>query len=183
VYKRAICVRVYMEANLAGAPPLPDGVHAIIGNFDQLAGTATGAALREWCANMSWPLFWARTPPGSARGHHSHGGGGQPGSFADDSTRLADPMVLRHTRANLTASAAMVAPTAQGASVINLHCPRLSFPRELRGSLAAISCLWCPKDRLARGYLSRSRSSTWSGARRPLRSRRRPTARPPTAPR
>ena len=49
----------YMEANLAGAPPLPSGVHAIIADFGQLFGTATGAELQRWCRNQSWVLFWA----------------------------------------------------------------------------------------------------------------------------
>ena len=80
----------YMEANLAGAPPLPAGVHAVVGNFDQLVGTAAGAELRKWCANSSWALLWARTPPGAPVGHH-----GPPSSFRDDGTRLIDPTVVR----------------------------------------------------------------------------------------
>jgi hypothetical protein len=61
-----------MEANLAGSPPLPEGVHAIIANFDQLFGTATGLELQQWCANSSWVLLWALDPTGGAD-HHAPG--------------------------------------------------------------------------------------------------------------
>ena len=86
----------YMEANLAGAPPLPSGVHAIIADFGQLFGTPTGEELQRWCRNQSWVLFWA---PSTGGGDHHH----DAGSFSDPSVRMADPSVLAHTKANLTA--------------------------------------------------------------------------------
>ena len=79
-----------MEANLAGSPPLPQGVHAIIANFDQLFGTETGLELQQWCANSSWVLLWALDPTGGAD-HHAPGL-----SFKDPSVRMVDPTVLPH---------------------------------------------------------------------------------------
>jgi len=141
----------YMEANLAGAPPLPSGVHAIIADFGQLFGTATGEELQRWCRNQSWVLFWA---PSTGGGDHHH----DAGSFSDPSQRMADPSVLAHTKANLTA--------------VRSHHPAVLL-NPVRDSL---TCLGCPRSRRGSGSSSQRR-----GAPPRRRPHRRPTARRPRA--
>jgi hypothetical protein len=49
----------YMEADLVGNPRLPLAVRFLIGNFQPLFGTATGAQLQELCIARGWGLVWA----------------------------------------------------------------------------------------------------------------------------
>eukprot|EP01047_Picozoa_sp_COSAG01_P009254 COSAG01_NODE_378_length_17882_cov_62.690344_1_plen_219_part_00 len=121
------------EANLAGAPPLPTGVSFIIGNFDQLFGSPTGALLRQICARRGWVLLWALDL--TINPFHHHAPPPPPGvpvpTFAPVD-RVLDPEVLPHTRANVSAPAAFATGFAQawkaaaGQRAIDPGCSALS---------------------------------------------------------
>eukprot|EP01052_Picozoa_sp_SAG31_P033095 SAG31_NODE_3697_length_3978_cov_1.827791_2_plen_295_part_00 len=101
----------YMEANIAGRIPYPQGIKFVVLSFPQLFGTPNATGARKWCEKWGWPLLWALGPNDQAASHMM--GGGSTAVYAVDADdRMLDPHVLAKIPAwtNLTeatSSAAM----------------------------------------------------------------------------
>ena len=97
-------------AEIAGNILFPAGVKMLVGQFDQLFGTATGRQLQSLAIQNKWVLAWGLGAWNSSSwgGHWHHSAPSRNYSFAG---RVLDPTVLAATTAghNYTTSPATVA--------------------------------------------------------------------------
>jgi hypothetical protein len=86
----------YMEADLAGNALLPHAVKSVLAQA-RLLGTATAAALRDWCVGNGWALLWSAGPHCLTPANNTRCYGENASSWSSSTvrgTRVLDPLVV-----------------------------------------------------------------------------------------